>query len=89
MAQDKYGCSVGVGLGASPDAAVITPDDASVLHYLTTRGIYVGSAGDLRVRTEGGTDVTFKGVAGGTVVLIRAEQVMRTGTTAGDLVALY
>jgi len=41
------------------------------------------------VRTEGRKDVTFKGVGRGNGRAYPAEQVMRTGTTAGDLVALY
>ena len=53
-----------------------------------TRGIYVGTAGDLVVRpSDGGGDVTFAGVPAGSILPVRVSQV-RAATTASDLVGL-
>lgn len=55
-----------------------------------TRAIYVGTAGDLKVKRLGGTqrDVTFKNVPAGTILPIRVVQVYNNGTTASDIVGL-
>lgn len=69
------------------DAVAITPDDTTDLGSVT-RGIYVGSAGNLQVQMASGTVVTFENVLAGAVYPIRAARVMATGTTAANLVAL-
>ena len=56
----------------------------------TTRGIYVGTAGNITMRfgpTQ--TSVTFTAVPAGTVLNVRADLVNLTGTTASNLVALF
>jgi hypothetical protein len=54
-----------------------------------TRGLYVGTGGDLVCKNEAGASVTFKNVASGTTLPIRTTRVVAAGTTAADLVALY
>lgn len=68
------------------NAAEVTPDD-SVDLPVTTRALWVGSAGDLAIRTAGGDVVTLAGVAG--MVPVRVDRVLATGTTAGAVVALW
>jgi hypothetical protein len=68
-------------------AAAITPSDSVPLAN-TTRAIYVGAPGDLRVRLASAEVVTFAGVLAGVVYPLRVEQVLATGTTAGGLVGL-
>lgn len=68
-------------------AAVITPNDSADL-AATTRGIYVGSSGDLAVITVSGDTVTFPNVPGGAIFPICVTRVLATGTTANNLVAL-
>ena len=51
--------------------------------------LYVGTAGDLRVLTAGGDDVTFVGVSGGSFIPVNCIQVFNTGTTASDIIALW
>jgi hypothetical protein len=76
------------GLTAPARAAIaITPSDSVPLPN-TTRAIYVGQPGNLRVRLASDDVVTFVGVQGGAVYPFRVEQVMATGTTAGGLVGL-
>jgi hypothetical protein len=69
------------------DAEAVTPSDAAPLAQVA-RGLYVGSAGALRVRMLSGVDVTFAAVPAGTLLPLRASHVLATGTTAGDIVAL-
>lgn len=66
----------------------IVPSDAVDLSR-TTRGIYVGSSGDLNVTTKGGDTVTLKNLAAGIVHPLRVSRVWATGTTATDIVGVY
>lgn len=67
----------------------ITPNDSTSFDF-ATRGIYVGTAGDLAVLGIGDTvPVTLVGVPAGSLVPVAAQKVMATGTTAGSLVGMY
>lgn len=69
-------------------AVAITP--SNTVQIPTTRGIYVGTTGDLRVTLHRDVSaVTFVGVLAGTLLPIRAKLVLSTGTTALNLLALY
>ena len=50
--------------------------------------IYVGGAGDVKVTTFNGDEVTFTMPAGG-IVPVQVTRVWSTGTTASALVAVY
>lgn len=66
----------------------IVPSDASDL-AVVTKAIYVGTGGNLVVRTlDGQADVTFANVPTGAVLPIRARAIRATGTTAGQIVGL-
>ncbi len=66
---------------------------ASTDDALATRGpcdaIYIGGSGDLVIKTLAGRTVTFVGVEGGSVLPVGASTVVKTGTTATNLLALY
>ena len=67
---------------------LITPNDSADL-ATSTRGIYVGVSGDLKVDlVEAGT-VTFVGLAAGIIHPIRAQRVYSTDTTATSIVGVY
>lgn len=68
-------------------AVPIVPNDATT--FGTTRGLYVGSSGDVRVSMGDGTTVTFPTMAGGVVHPLCVNKVFSTGTTATNLVAVY
>jgi len=68
--------------------AAISLSDSGSLPF-TTRGIYVGVAGDVVAVNSAGTAVTFKNAVAGSVLRIMAVRVNSTGTTATNLVALY
>lgn len=67
------------------DAFVITPHDTNELVY-TSRALYIGGSGDVKVTTADGTDITFVGVSG--ILPIRVKRVFSTGTTATSIVGL-
>lgn len=69
------------------DAAAVTPNDSTNLSQPSV--IYVGGAGNVKVRTAQGTDVTFTGVLGGTVIPVQVIRVWSTGTTATTMTAVF
>ena len=87
MSEKYQGRADDIGAPARGGFAITTSDSADLL--AETRAIYVGSAGDLVAVLASGDEVTFVGLAGGTVLPVRAKRVKATGTTAGDLVGLY
>ena len=76
-------------------AFAIAPHDTNALEQ-STRGIYIGGAGNLKVRMTGFANnvtsehgfVTFTAVVAGTILPIRADLV-HTDTTATLLIGLY
>lgn len=72
------------------EAATIVPDDAQPLPN-ASRGIYVGTSGDLRLSLVGAPDeaITLASVQAGAFYPLRVDKVYATGTTADGLVALW
>lgn len=65
------------------DALAVTPSDSTAVNFV---GLYVGGTGDVAVKGEGGTAVTFKACPHGTIIPMRIVAVMSTNTTATLLV---
>jgi len=75
-------------------AAAVTPSDTVNIPAVTggtNNGcvLYVGGAGNLKVLTIGGDEVTFTAVPVGTFVPVQVLRVFATGTTATGIVALW
>ena len=70
-------------------AVAVTPNDTVDLTDGPCRGIYVGSAGNLRIITEHGSDITLVNIANGVVHPISARRVFSSGTTCTNIVAMY
>jgi len=69
-------------------ALAVTPSDA--VGFAACRGLYVGADGDITAVMVGAqTPVLFAAARAGTVLPIAVTQVLETGTTATDIVALY
>lgn len=77
-------------LSTSPGehAFAVTPHDTNPL-AASTRGIYVGGAGNLKVTMVGGEEVTFTGIAVGVIHPIAAIIIWSAGTTATLIVGVY
>lgn len=72
----------------------VTPSDTEDLQMnnggkakIVAPCVYVGTAGDLHVITEGGDEITFKNIVG--FVPVQIVKVFASGTTAEDIIALY
>ena len=75
-------------------AASVTPSDTANIPSVsggTNNGcvLYVGSAGNLRVQTVGGDDVTFNNINTGAFTPVQIVKVYATGTTASNILALW
>lgn len=70
------------------DGFAVTPSD-SVVFDRHPRALYVGTSGDVTIRTPQGSILTFTAVPAGEYVLCRCDQVRATGTDASAIVALY
>ncbi|MFN4019899.1 MAG: hypothetical protein ACK4IC_05220 [Erythrobacter sp.] len=70
-------------------AAPLTPSATETLTEIP-KAIYVGTGGHIRLKCiDDVTPVSFRNVVSGTILPVRAAQVMIEGTTATDLVALF
>lgn len=69
-------------------ADTVVPDDETDLSVLP-RALYVGGAGDVAVVMAGGQTVTFTAVPAGTILPVRAQRVLATGTAASNLIAMW
>lgn len=71
------------------DLVAVTPNDSTDFIYFV-RKLYVGTAGDVRVRTMSGTYITFKNVYDGQELgPFMIDRVTATGTTASNIVGFY
>ena len=86
MADPFAGYSAGLESPASRHYSV-TPADGTDLDP-RPRALRIGGAGNIAIRDEGGTDITYT-VTAGEVMTIRAVRVLDTGTTAIGIVAWY
>ena len=53
------------------------------------RDRYIGTAGDLKVETVAGDEVTFVGVNTGAFFPVHVRKVFATGTSASNIIALW
>lgn len=66
----------------------ITPNDSADL-TVTTRGLYVGVSGDVKVDLVSGDTVTLVALAAGVIHPLRVRRVYSTGTAATDIIGVY
>lgn len=73
--------------GPASHGFAVTPSDSSLLSE-TTRGIYIGTEGNIAALLLSGASVTFSSVPAGSLLPVRLTKIMATGTTASNIVAL-
>jgi len=66
--------------------AAVTLSDTTILQPGV---LFVGTGGNVKVRTRGGSDITFNNVADASFIPVVATMVYSTGTTASDILILY
>lgn len=83
----------GTSIDPSYKFVAVTPSDTALLTYggdpSTTKGIYIGGAGNLVCKNDLGDSVTFTGLVAGALYPISTSQIMSTNTTATNIVALF
>ena len=67
------------------DGASVTASDSTILQVGV---LYVGTGGDVNVRTRQGTDLVFKNVNDASFLPIVVDMVYSTSTTASDILIL-
>jgi hypothetical protein len=67
----------------------VTPNDSADLANGPSRGLYLGTGGDVVLQDTTGTQVTLSNMAGGVCHPIGARRILATGTTATGIRALY
>lgn len=88
MVDDFRGAPRQIGDPASKAFSITPTDDVELAQ--TTRGLYVGGAGDISLKMVGDdTAVPFKGVTAGSLLPLRVKEVRATGTTATFIVGVY
>ena len=75
-------------------ALLVNPSDTDEIPSVTggtNNGcvLYIGTPGNVRVKTIGWDDVIFTGVYAGQFFPVQVIQVFATGTTAGEIVAIW
>ena len=84
---DRFSSNTASLTGPASHGFAITPDDSADLAE-TTRALYVGTGGSLAVRMLSGNVVTLSGVVAGSILPLRIDRVLLSGTTAGGIVGL-
>ena len=70
----------------------VTPSDTALLQYngvtALAKSLYIGVSGDVALMSDDGNHIVFKSVPVG-LLRVSSTQVMATGTTATNILALY
>ncbi len=66
-------------------AVTVTKSDSTVL---AAGVLYIGTTGDVKVTTKGGSTVTFVAVGASFILPVQVTMVWSTGTTASDMIIL-
>lgn len=75
-------------------AVAVTPSDTlqitdAASNVISTKRLFVGGAGTLKVQMDKNQAVTFTSVLAGQILPISVSKVFATGTTATNIIALY
>lgn len=89
MIRDPFNSLADSPVAPSGSAATVVPHDVQALPQVS-KALYIGTGGDLVLRlVRGDDDVTFRNLADGSLLDVRAVAVRANGTTAADIVALF
>lgn len=85
---DMFSDSIRVNTGGV-GAQAVTPSDSTDLPKGTTKGLYLGGAGNVVVDMADGSTVTLTGLTAGVIHPLSVKRVHATSTTAINIVAIY
>lgn len=89
MSMDEFNAAVDTAGAAARGATPVVPSDDQPFAALP-KAIYVGTGGDIVMRgPKDDAAVTWRNIPDGALIPFRARQIMATGTTAADMLALY
>lgn len=70
------------------DGIAVSPSDAVELSP-AVRALYIGVAGNVKLKTIGGTTLEFIGIQAGTILPIQTKLVFNTSTTATNIIGIW
>ncbi len=73
---------------SAADHEAVTKSDSTV-YDPPFRALFIGTGGDVAIKSKKGTSVTYKNLPDGSTLMVSGIQVLSTGTDASDIVALY
>lgn len=86
---DQFSSSADQVSAPATRAVAVLPHDANALADIP-KALFVGTGGNITMRgVAGSSDQLWKNVPAGSVLPFRAQYVRATGTSAGDILALY
>lgn len=83
---DNFPGSAADATSSAVSAIALSKSDSA--EFDVTRALYVGVTGDVKVTMKDGSQATFKAAPVG-ILPVRVKQLLSTGTTATDVLALY
>jgi hypothetical protein len=84
---DRYASRSASHVAPAVHGFAVTPSDSTDLSEIV-RALYIGAPGDVATILKSGATVTFKNLAAGTILPVRASRIKATGTTAADIIGL-
>jgi hypothetical protein len=78
-----------VGLESPAIGAFVITKSDSELFVQPTRALWVGGGGNVAVQMVSGEQVTLSSVITGTLLPVRVNKVLSTGTTATSIIGFY
>lgn len=84
---DRFSANAASLAGPATHVFAVAPSDTADL-LEAVRALYVGSGGTVSLRTVSGATATFLSVPAGSILPVRADRVLQTGTTATDIIGL-
>lgn len=88
MSNTTYPSDKFLAVTASDTAKITAYSDDNNIKLLRCRALYIGTSGDVVVKNAKGDSITFSSVPVG-VLPVSTDQVLSTGTTASNIVALF
>lgn len=88
MTTAPYSFSPPTGTMPGYDGAAVTPSDSADL-TTPARALYIGVAGNVKLKTIMGTTLEFVGIQAGTILPIQTKFVFSTSTTATNIIAIW